>query len=132
MRFHALTPMLWTNDLEGTIDFYSGMLGFALDEYNADWGWCHMHRDTVNLMFARPVETMPENGLPICTGSFYIYTDETDEAWAMLKDKTSVRYPIGNYAHGMREFAILDNNGYMLQFGRELREGEVVDPEDCE
>jgi len=27
----------------------------------------------------------------------------------------------------MREFAIYDNNGYMLQFGRELRADEKVE-----
>ncbi|SJZ49263.1 VOC family protein [Sediminibacterium ginsengisoli] len=132
MRLDALTPLLWTNDLEGTIDFYSGLLGFTLDEYNADWGWCHLRRDQVNLMFARPNEHSPYDGQPLCTGSFYIYTADVDEAWTMLKDKARIGYAIGNFRHCMREFAILDNNGYMLQFGRELKEGESVDEENQE
>lgn len=32
----------------------------------------------------------------------------------------SVVYPIETFAYGMREFAIRDNNGYILQFGREV------------
>jgi len=38
-----------------------------------------------------------------------------------VKDKARVVCPIENLEHGMREFAILDNNGYCLQFGKELR-----------
>jgi len=124
MKFERLTPMLWTNDLSGTIDFYSSMLNFELDEYNVDWGWCHMHRNDVNIMFAVPnAHTGFER--PLATASFYVYIDEVDELWDLLKDKATVFYPIANFAHNMREFAIKDNNGYILQFGRELQEGEV-------
>jgi hypothetical protein len=37
---------------------------------------------------------------------------------AELKDKTKVCYPIETFGYGMREFAIFDNNGYLLQFGQ--------------
>jgi len=36
-----------------------------------------------------------------------------------LKDKVRVCYPLENFEYGMREFAIYDNNGYLLQFGQE-------------
>jgi uncharacterized glyoxalase superfamily protein PhnB len=57
---------------------------------------------------------------PVFTGSFYIVTDEVDLLWARLKDKTTVAYPIETFEWNMREFAIYDNNGYMLQFGQEM------------
>jgi uncharacterized glyoxalase superfamily protein PhnB len=119
-----LTPMLWTNDLAGTIAFYTEQLQFQLDEYNSDWGWCHLHCDNVALMFARPNDHAHYDGKPGFTGSFYIYTEKTDELWNQLSTSVIISYPIENFPHGMREFAILDNNGYMLQFGRELREEE--------
>ncbi len=119
--------MLWSNDLAATILFYGQTLGFTLDEYNETWGWCHLHKDDVALMFARPNEHEPYNGKPVCTGSFYIYTDEVDALWEKLKTQCTIGYAIGNFPHNMREFAIYDNNGYMLQFGRELAENEAVD-----
>jgi catechol 2,3-dioxygenase-like lactoylglutathione lyase family enzyme len=67
MKFTALTPILNTGDLKGTIHFYTTVPGFtcvALDE-NAGWG-----------------------------------------------SLTS---------YGMREFAIYDNNSYLLQFGQEVK-----------
>jgi uncharacterized glyoxalase superfamily protein PhnB len=131
MLLKYLTPMLWTDDLAKTISFYQTVLGFELDEYNEGWGWCHMHKDKVSLMFCRPFgeDTSCYKG-PAFTGSLYIYTDDVDGLWQTLRETATVSYPIGNYAHHMREFAILDNNGYMMQFGRDMRDDETVT--DCD
>ena len=43
-----------------------------------------------------------------------------EQIWERLKDKTNVCYPIETFEYGMREFAIYDNNGYLLQFGQEI------------
>jgi uncharacterized glyoxalase superfamily protein PhnB len=126
MKFDRLTPMLWTNDLKATIEFYQTQLGFELDEHTDAWNWCHMHRDSVNLMFTRPIESVPYTGQPNFTGSLYLYLEEVDELWGKLKESTHIVYPIANFEHQMREFAIFDNNGYVLQFGRDLREGETI------
>ena len=37
-----------------------------------------------------------------------------------LKDKARISYEIDNFPYGMREFAVYDNNGYLLQFGQEI------------
>lgn len=58
MNYLALRPILWTNQLNETVQFYTNILGFTCHEKNDDWG--------------------------------------------------------------MREFAIYDNNGYLLQFGQEV------------
>ena len=51
-----LRPMLWTEDLKGTVDFYVEKLGFACRELNEDWGWASLHIDDVWIMLARPNE----------------------------------------------------------------------------
>lgn len=130
IALQRLTPMLWTNDLAGTIAFYRDTLNFELDEYNEDWGWCHLHNGDVNMMFALPNEQMPYNGEPVCTGSFYFYTEDVDGAYEQLSGKAEVCYAPENFAHNMREFGIYDNNGYLLQFGRSLKEGEEIEDVD--
>jgi uncharacterized glyoxalase superfamily protein PhnB len=130
MKFDRLTPMLCTNELKNTVEFYRNILGFEIDEYREDWNWCHIHRNGVNLMFTVPFAGINYHGTPSFTGSFYIYTQEVDALWEDLKSKTNVSYEITNFSHNMREFGIYDNNGYLLQFGRELREGEVIS--DCD
>ncbi len=39
-----------------------------------------------------------------------------------LKGKSKICYSIENFEYGMREFAIYDNNDYVLQFGQEIKE----------
>jgi uncharacterized glyoxalase superfamily protein PhnB len=58
---------------------------------------------------------------PVFTGSFYFNVDDVAALWADLKDIVKIAYPLEAFHYGMREFAIYDNNGYMLQFGAPLR-----------
>lgn len=97
------------------------MLGFAVGEQNADWGWASLYRDEVEIMLAKPNEHTPFEK-PAFTGTLYINIDDADALWSELKDKARVCYEIETFEWGMREFGIYDNNGYMIQFGHELTE----------
>lgn len=112
-----LRPVLYTSDLDATVRFYAGTLGFALDERNDDWGWASLSRDGVALMIARPIAHTPFEKSTF-TGSFYFNVDDVDTLWAALKDKTTLCYELQTFEYGMREFAVHDNNGYVLQFGQ--------------
>ena len=46
--------MLRTNDLKGSIEFYTKILGFTCDGSSDDWGWASVKRDNVCIMFALP------------------------------------------------------------------------------
>jgi len=59
---------------------------------------------------------------PVMTGALYMRCDDVDAAWARVKNAARVCYPIEDFDYGMREFAIYDNNGYLLQFGHETPE----------
>ena len=119
MKLIALRPMIWTADLTATVDFYIHVLGFTCENRNDAWGWAALLKDEVEIMIALPNEHTPFNG-PKFTGSFYMNTDNVDALWESLKEKVKVAYPIESFEYGMREFAIYDNNGYLLQFGQEL------------
>jgi hypothetical protein len=54
---------------------------------------------------------------PAFTGSLYFDVDDAVVLWTALKDIADVCYPREAFHYGMREFAISDNNGYVLQFG---------------
>ncbi|MGQ0540780.1 MAG: hypothetical protein ACT4O9_02875 [Blastocatellia bacterium] len=41
-----------------------------------------------------------------------------------MKDKALVCYDIEDFPYGMREFAVYDNNGYILQFVQEIEVGD--------
>ncbi len=111
--------MIWSDKFQETIDFYTDTLKFTLRDQNDDWGWASLEKDGVALMLARPNEHTPFEK-PTFTGSFYFNTDNVDELWEYIKDKARICYEIENFEWKMREFAIYDNNGYILQFGQSL------------
>jgi uncharacterized glyoxalase superfamily protein PhnB len=123
MKLRELTPMLRTKDLQGSVDFYVRVLGFECEALSEDWGWASLERDEVVIMLALPNEHVPFDR-PAFTGSLYIKTDDVDALWQQVKDKAEVCYPIENFEYGLREFAVFDNNGYLLQFGQEISEAQ--------
>ena len=78
----------------------------------------NMQRDAAEIKLAVPFREWSFKS-PQFTGSLYLYVDQVDEIWNELKDKTEVFYTTEDFDHSMREFAIHDCNGYMLQFGKE-------------
>lgn len=116
--------MLETEDLKATIRFYEELLGFRCEGTFPDAdkpGWASLRRDNVWLMFTvRNAHATVAK--PMMTGSLYLYPDNVDEMWEHLKDKAAIEYPIENFDYGMREFAIRDCNGYLIQFGQNIQE----------
>lgn len=114
--------MMETENIVETVEFYRDRLGFKCqglypDEENPCWA--SLVKDSVELMFTvKNAHTKVEGA--VMTGSLYLYPDDVDQLWESLKYKTKVEYPIENFAYGMREFAIRDNNGYLLQFGQDI------------
>ena len=124
MTFTCLRPMLRTKDLEGTIEFYTQRLGFTCDGRSDADGWASLRRDAVSLMVATPNAHRPFD-TPAFTGSFYFDVDDASALWDTVKDHAGVCYPIEDFHYGMREFAIFDNNGYLLQFGQAVARKEI-------
>jgi uncharacterized glyoxalase superfamily protein PhnB len=120
MKIESLTPMLRTWDLRASITFYTEVLGFECQGLSEEQGWASLRRDGVAIMLACPNQQHEGDTAPAFTGSLYFHTDDVDGLWQRLKDRVRVCYPIENFEYGMREFAIYDNNGYLLQFGQPL------------
>lgn len=118
MKLTSLTPMLRTWEFQESIAFYTNVLGFQVDSINEEMGWASLHKEELAIMLSAPNEHEGDI-VPEFTGSLYFTTDDVDALWLLLKDIVEVCYPPENFEYGMREFAIYDNNGYLLQFGQE-------------
>ena len=118
MAFKSLRPIIWTKDLQKTTKFYK-KLGFKIADQNEDWIWACLQKDDVEIMLAYPNEGADFERANF-TGSFYFDVDNVDELWNQVKDDCEVVYEIETFEWDMREFAIYDNNGYILQFGQEI------------
>ncbi len=119
MKLTALRPMLWTENLTETVEFYTRVLGFTCGEINEVWGWATIFRDNIVIMLARPNGQTEYQEIGF-TGSFYFNTDDVESLWNEVKDVAKIGYEIQTFDWGMKEFAIYDNNGYVLQFGQSV------------
>jgi|ERR1700704_70034 len=125
MTLENIRPMLAVNSIDDTILFYRNLLGFEC--VNRMEGWACLRKDKVELMISLPNAHEPFEK-PTLTGSLYFNASNVDELWDEIKDKVNAVYPIENFFYGMREFAIRDNNGYILQFGQEITDPEQIPP----
>jgi uncharacterized glyoxalase superfamily protein PhnB len=125
IKFDNVRPMLTVNSMDDTILFYRNLLGFEC--VSRLEGWAALHKDGVELMISLPNDHEPFEK-PVLTGSLYFNTIDVDELWDEIKDRASVVYPLENFYYGMREFAIRDNNGYILQFGQEITDPAQIPP----
>ena len=123
VEFQAIRPVLAVNSIDDTILFYCNMLGFEC--VNRMDGWAALQKDSVEIMVSLPNAHEPFEK-PTLTGSLYFNSSDVDALWNEIKDKATIVYPIENFFYGMREFAIRDNNGYILQFGQEIPESAQI------
>jgi N-acetyltransferase len=120
MFLRHLTPMLGSSQMQQTLEFYTSVLGFTLQEKWEDQGvlrWFSLNKDQVWLMFS----LREEEETIAMSGCLYLYPSDVEVLWERVKDKVEVIQPVCETDYGMLEFAILDNNGYELRFGKEQK-----------
>jgi catechol 2,3-dioxygenase-like lactoylglutathione lyase family enzyme len=128
MELKRLSPILWTKDLPASIKFYTNILGFSPQSNFPNFA--SMQKGNVEIMLVEPVEE-PENckdpdnkdtffDKPRLTGSIYITVSGVDELWASVKDCAVIESSIADREYRMRDFSILDNNGYEIVFGENI------------
>jgi uncharacterized glyoxalase superfamily protein PhnB len=119
MKVTALRPILWTTEFEATLAFYTTVLGFTIEERNDAWGWACLQLDGVEVMISKPVDAGSFSS-GVFTGSLYFTVSDVEALWEKLRDSARVCYALETFEWGMKEFAIYDNNGYVLQWGEEV------------
>jgi catechol 2,3-dioxygenase-like lactoylglutathione lyase family enzyme len=125
MKLHKISPILWTKNLAETISFYTGVLGFSARSNFPDF--VTLTREEVEIMFIVPQDDegnlseqqdfFPKSQL---TGSLFIVTDDVDALWKSVSGNATIKTPIADRQYLMRDFSILDNNGYELVFGQDI------------
>jgi catechol 2,3-dioxygenase-like lactoylglutathione lyase family enzyme len=127
-KLQRLSPILWTKDLKATILFYENVLGFKSKSHFPNF--VSLTRENVEIMFVvpqdEPEECKDRNDKkeffpkPLLTGSIYIVATQVEHLWDNVKDKATIKTSLENREYRMRDFSILDNNGYELVFGQDV------------
>lgn len=121
MQLQALSPILWAKNLQETITFYETVLGFKSRSNFPNFA--ALFRDNAEIMFVVPTSEPDDKNFfpkPVLTGSIYIFTKDIDEFWESVEDKATIKSPICDRQYLMRDFFIVDNNGYEIVFGEDI------------
>src|SRR3954453_15938512 len=113
MRMTALVPMLQTNDMTHTRNWYEEVLGFRCVSAEGQ-EWCRLERDEIALMFMRNAHL----GSPQATATQYIYVDDVGELWNAIKHRCTAEWGPEKMSYGLVEFAVKDPNGSLRSFGQ--------------
>jgi hypothetical protein len=122
MQLQKLSPILWTKNLRETISFYENVLAFSSRSNFPNFA--SLYKDDVEIMMIEPTSKPEEQDSffpkPSLTGSIFIFMKDVDEYWGLIKDKAIIKSPICDREYLIRDFSILDNNGYEIVFGQDI------------
>jgi catechol 2,3-dioxygenase-like lactoylglutathione lyase family enzyme len=125
---NTVAPFFIVDDLGATLAFYQSRLGFNVlykggGEEGGDDFFVGMGRDRAMLMFkAVTPEIHPQPNRSRhewARWDAYIGTDDPDSLYKeFLSRNVPMHRELGDTTDGLRAFEIIDNNGYVLCFGR--------------
>ena len=117
MAVQGVSIALATEDVARSVQFYVDQLGFTCP-LQLD-GFARVRLSAADIMLALPNAHLPWHR-PRFTGSIYLEVDNVDELWESLKTRARIVYPIETMEYGVREFGLLDDNGYRLSFAQHV------------
>ncbi len=127
-QFKKLTPNLLVANVERSLAFYVETLGFARGMTVPDASPFVFAAGTggdVEIFFndaATAVKEYPSfAGKPIgATGTMFIELEGVDALHERIKSSVTITMPLVTQFYGMREFAILDPDGYVITFAERV------------
>ncbi len=114
----GLTILLRCKDLDETRTFYSSVLGFSVADTAENT--LTVEKNGGKLIFTKQNLW---NSDPVCSGTIYFTIPDTDEYYAMVKDRAKISWPLQQMPYGSREFGVHDCNGYSLAFQQDRSRG---------
>lgn len=114
-----INPKLPMRDKAATKEFYINKLGFQQFGRTDYDGYLMVQKDNIQIHFFEFKELDPKENY----GQVYIRTDDIDNLYQSLLDKSLSIHPAGQLhvkPWGQKEFSILDPDNNLLTFGQNL------------
>ena len=130
-QFKKLTPNLLVANVERSLAFYVETLGFARGMTVPDaspFVFAAVTSGEVEIFLndaATAVKEYPAfAGKPLgATGTMYIELEGVDALHERIKSSATITMPLVTQFYGMREFGILDPDGYVITFAERVPQG---------
>ena len=118
ISFGHCTPILRVENLDASVAYYTGVLGFTVDWSDRIFG--QVTRGDTHLMLSQ--------GDQGHAGTWaYVGVSDADALLAEIAPRGAiVRHPPTNYPCGARELHVSDPDGNVLRFGSEATPGEPI------
>jgi catechol 2,3-dioxygenase-like lactoylglutathione lyase family enzyme len=121
IAFHRGTPILRVSDLEASLNYYIGVLGFRLDWRDDDGNsFASVSRDHCQFFLSVGDQGNPGSWMCIVVSDVDALHEE------LLAKGARVRHPPTNYPWGLRELHIEDPDGNVLRLGSQNKPGEPL------
>lgn len=131
MNLTDVTPNLIVTDIDRSTAFYRDVLGFSVVTTVPDaapFVFVWLQRGGVKMFLNTPDGThVPELGRPVAGTATLFMTVEAETAEAgvdalfdAIKSKARVVMPLVTQFYGMREFGIVDPDGYIIFFAQRV------------
>ena len=129
---NSVTPCFIVDNLQASLDFYQSKLGFEIaykgggtgdDDGNGDDFWAFVRRDGVMISFkaiAPEIHPQPNHSRhQWARWDAYIHTPDPDSLYQEYVSRSvPMHQPLADTEDGLRAFEVIDNNGYVICFGR--------------
>lgn len=126
-----LAPNLMVDNVHETTDFYTQVLGFMLMDKvdpHERWVWALVKNEGVRFMFQDKASLQEEYPLFEAQGksqaslTFYINVVDVQALWERVQGKATIVKGLHKTFYGSTDFAMEDNNGYVLVFSQAAAE----------
>jgi catechol 2,3-dioxygenase-like lactoylglutathione lyase family enzyme len=127
---NSIVPCFIVENLQASLDFYQSKLGFEIaykgggngDDDGEDF-WAFVRRDCVMVSFkaiAPEIHPQPNHSRhEWARWDAYIHTSDPDSLYQEYVSRSvPMHKPLADTEDGLRAFEVIDNNGYVLCFGK--------------
>lgn len=129
--FAPLAPELDVTDLDASLRFWCGVLGFRVSYARPEDGFAYLERAGAQVMLCRrngnwdtaPLERPFGRGLnlQIAVAALDPLLELLRAAgWPLFREPHAARYRVGDRAVFLRQFLVQDPDGYLLRFSERL------------
>jgi catechol 2,3-dioxygenase-like lactoylglutathione lyase family enzyme len=125
VNFVSATPNVIVSDMAASLAFYRDVLGFQLEQSvpdQAPFVFAWLKRGGVELFLndAKPVVSEFTNLRAGNTSTLFVIVNDVDAFHAQLTGRARIVMGLTDQFYGMREFAILDPDGYLITFAQRI------------
>lgn len=118
--FKRIVPVLKVSDMQKSVDFYTGVLGFTVVWQAANDGGgenCMLQAGAADLLLSTGSYL---GDRPQFTGTLYFHMSGVQEFFERVKNQVEIVWPLETMDYGQKEFGIRDSDGYTLAFAEAL------------